>query len=102
MPLATKPKRESLPTDIHKWSWSFNALMPDGTKVKFKGSIEAPNCRMGNIASDRVDKMMRTKYPKARWWRGSTRDGDIDSLDGRLKIGPTVQRGKFLRVGEAA
>lgn len=98
--MPAKPKRESLPTDIHKWSWWFNALMPDGTKVKFKGSIEAPNDRMGNTASDRVNKMMRDKHPTARWWRGNAKGYNIDSAT--CKIGPTVQRGKFLRPGEAA
>jgi hypothetical protein len=96
--MRTKEKHESKPTDIHLWKWWYRALMPDGSKVKFSGTVEAPNDRMGQTASRALEKMMRKKYPQARWMQGR----DIDSLDGRVRYGPTVQRGKFLRFGEEA
>lgn len=89
-----RAKRESLPTDIHLWRWSFRGLFPDGTKVTFNGTVEAPNERMGNTACDRVNEMMRRKYPEARWMHG--REVETDTM----KFGPTVQRGKFLREAE--
>lgn len=89
-----KTKRESLPTDIHLWRWSFRGMTPDGNTVKFSGTIEAPNDRMGDTALREVDKMMRAKHPEIRWMHGREVESDA------MKYGPTVQRGKFLREGK--
>lgn len=93
-----KPKRESLPTDIHKWRWWYSGKTPEGVTAHFSGSIEAPNERMGNTALEQVEQMMRTKHPEIRWMQGR----NIEDKTGGVRYGPTVQRGKFIRPGPDA
>lgn len=89
--LNMKTKREPLDTDIHLWRWSHKALMPDGTKVTFKGTWEAPRNK-GGEAARQLDQSMRKKYPDAKWMHNR----DVEPGNGHT-FGPTWQRGKFLR-----
>lgn len=86
-----KAKRESKPTDIHLWKWSYRGMLPDGNKITFSGTIEAPNDHMGKTALHVVEADMRKKHPEIRWMQGREIEG------GNIRLGPTVQRGKFLR-----
>ena len=88
-----KVKREYAETDIFCWHWEHKGICPDGTKVKFKGTIQAPNERMGNTASDTVNRELRAKHPEITWMQGHRIEGD------GLTYGPTVWRGKFIKEG---